>query len=175
MLLDSIHIALPFAASMYAGGDSYHCCRACMCGRDYYAHIHVAMEYADLLSSMFLSREWLGHYLFYLEDCRDYCDDNYGAWNCSVLVSMVHVTGLFLWDRLFYGGYIASYHIPVGYQEKLYVAMAAFITLRRSKLQDYSFVLCMALPSPPSIYRVLFRMPVYYVEARYYITYEETA
>ena len=175
MLLDSIHIALPFAASMYAGGDSYHCCRACMCGRDYYAHIHVAMEYADYLSSMFPSSERLGHYPSYLEDCRDDCDDNYGAWNCSVLVSMVHVTGLFLWDRLFYGGYIASYHIPVGYQEKLYVAMAASITLRRSKLQDYSFVLCMALPSPPTIYRVLFHMPVYYVEARYYITYETTA
>ena len=124
---------------------------------------------------MFLSSERVVHYPSYLEDCRDYCDDNYGAWNCFVLVPMVHSTGMFLYDRLLYGGYIAYYHIPVDYQEKLYVAMAASITLRRSKLQDYSFVLCMAVPSPPTIYRVLFHMPVYYVEARYYITYEETA
>ena len=128
MLLDSIYIVLlqTPAAPIYAGGDAYHRCRACMCGRDYYAHIHVAMEYADYFSVMFLSSECLGGY------CRDYCDDNHGAWNCFVLVPMVHFTGMFLYDRLLYGGYIAYYHIPVGYQEKLYVAMAASITLRRS-------------------------------------------
>ena len=98
MFLGSIYIVSlqTLAASIYADGDSYHRCRACMCGRDYYAHIHVAMEYADYLSNMFLSSEWLGHYPSYLEDCRDYCDDNYGAWNCFVLVPMVHFTGMSL-------------------------------------------------------------------------------
>ena len=83
---------------------------------------------------MFLSSEWLVHYPSYLEDCGDYCDATYGAWNCFVLVPMVHFTGMFLYDRLLYGGDIVYYHIPVDYQEKLYVAMAASITLRRSKL-----------------------------------------
>ena len=92
------------------------------------------MEYADYLSSMFPSSERLGHYPSCVEDCKGRCYDKYGAWNCFVLVYMVHFTGMFLYDRFLYGGYIAYYHIPVDYQEKLYVAMAASITLRRSKL-----------------------------------------
>jgi hypothetical protein len=75
---------------------------------------------------MFLSSEWFGHYASYLEDCRDYCDDIlfYGAWNCFVLVPMVHLTGMFLYDRLLYGFFFAQYRIPVGYQEELHSTMA---------------------------------------------------
>ena len=77
MLLDPSYLVFlqTLAASIYADGDSYHRCRACMCGRDYYTHIHFAMDYADYLSNMFLSSEWRGHYPYYREDCRDYCDD----------------------------------------------------------------------------------------------------
>ena len=85
---------------------------------------------------MFFSNEWLGRYPSYLKDCRDYCDDIlfYGAWNCFILVPMVRLTGMFLYDRLLYGGFIAQYRIPVGYQEELYAPMAEAITFWRSKL-----------------------------------------
>ena len=73
---------------------------------------------------MFLSSEWVVHYLSYHEDCRDYCDDNYGAWNCFVLVPMVHSTGMFLYGRLLYGGYLVHRCISVGGQEKLYLAVS---------------------------------------------------
>ena len=52
---------------------------------------------------------------------------------------------------------------PWTIKKKFYVAMAASITLRRAKLHDYSFLFCMAVPSPPTIYRVFFHMPLYYV------------
>ena len=138
MLLDPSYLVFlqTLAASIYADGDSYHRCRACMCGRDYYTHIHFAMDYADYLSNMFLSSEWRGHYPYYREDCRDYCDDIFffGAWNFLVLVPMVHLTGMLLYDRLLYGFDSARYRVPVGYQKELYAPMAETITSWRSKL-----------------------------------------
>ena len=73
MLLDSIYIVFlqTLAAPIYAGGDSYDRCRACMCGRDRYPFVPMAMGYLDIHAGVLLFISSHGSYrsLFVVSMC----------------------------------------------------------------------------------------------------------
>ena len=141
MFLDTIYIVLlqTLAASIYAVSDSYHRCRACMCGRDYYAYIHVAMGYSDLSSILVCHHSRPGGYQTRAADRSNYSDPHvyHGTLERHAISMALRVdcgSRMLLYNRLLYGGYIAHNGVPVDSCEELYPQTAEVGAIRWPKL-----------------------------------------